>query len=164
MKLLSLEFINVISLLLLIILEYVTTSIVNNAVCYYDDCLILVRHVVSFRSTGACLKVTNTVLNYINGTRGHRITQWNNTVMSPAQLQVYANAVSVKGSPLDNCFGFIDGTVRPICRPRENQRVVYNVLIWLTGLLGSGISGLVFRCLLYFCSHEYVSKKSSFSV
>ena len=38
MKLLSLEFINVISLLLLIILEYVTTSIVNNAVCYYDDC------------------------------------------------------------------------------------------------------------------------------
>lgn len=70
--------------------------------------------------------VTNTVLDYIYGTHGHRITQWNNTVMSPAQLQVYANAVSAKGSPLDNCFGFIDGTVRPICRPRENQRVVYN--------------------------------------
>ena len=48
------------------------------------------------------------------------------TVMSPAQLQVYANAVSAKGSALDNCFGFIDGTVRPICHPRENQRVVYN--------------------------------------
>ena len=43
--------------------------------------------------------------------------------MSPAQLQVYANAVSAKGSPLENCFGFIDGTVRPICCPRENQRV-----------------------------------------
>ena len=70
--------------------------------------------------------VTNTVLDYIYGTHGHRITQWNNTVMGPAQLQVYANAVSAKGSPLDNCFGFIDGTVRPICRPRENQRVVYN--------------------------------------
>ena len=27
---------------------------------------------------------------------------------------------------LDNCFGFIDGTVQPITRPGENQRVVYN--------------------------------------
>ena len=69
--------------------------------------------------------VTNTVLDYIYGTHGHRITQWNNTVMYPAQLQVCGNAVSAKDSPLDNCFGFIDGTDRPICHPRENQRVVY---------------------------------------
>lgn len=41
--------------------------------------------------------VTNTVLDYICGTHGHRITQWNDTVISPAQLQVHANAVSVKG-------------------------------------------------------------------
>ena len=27
---------------------------------------------------------------------------------------------------LDNCYGFIDGTVRPIGRPQDNQRVVYN--------------------------------------
>ena len=31
-----------------------------------------------------------------------------------------------KGSPLDNCFGFVDGTVRPITRPGEDQRVLYN--------------------------------------
>ena len=31
-----------------------------------------------------------------------------------------------KGAPLDNCFGFVDGTVRPNTRPRENQRVLYN--------------------------------------
>lgn len=30
------------------------------------------------------------------------------------------------GSPLPNCFGFVDGTVRPISRPDENQRLVYN--------------------------------------
>ena len=35
-------------------------------------------------------------------------------------------AISQKGSALDNCFGFIDGTVRPICRPGEKQRIVYN--------------------------------------
>lgn len=30
------------------------------------------------------------------------------------------------GAPLGNCFGFVDGTVRPISRPDENQRIVYN--------------------------------------
>jgi len=39
---------------------------------------------------------------------------------------MYARAIRQKGSPLPNCFGFIDGTVRPICRPEENQRIVYN--------------------------------------
>ena len=27
---------------------------------------------------------------------------------------------------MQNCWGFIDGTVRPISRPGRNQRVVYN--------------------------------------
>ena len=30
------------------------------------------------------------------------------------------------GAPLQNCFGFIDGTVREIARPKFNQRVMYN--------------------------------------
>lgn len=30
------------------------------------------------------------------------------------------------GAPLDNCFGFLDGTVPPIARPGMNQRVMYN--------------------------------------
>ena len=34
--------------------------------------------------------------------------------MSPPLLQTYADAVSAQGAPLNNCFGFIDGTVRPI--------------------------------------------------
>ncbi|CAB3977112.1 Hypothetical predicted protein [Paramuricea clavata] len=45
----------------------------------------------------------------------------------PKNLESYANAIHVKGSPLLTCFGFIDGTVRPICRPSVNQRIaVYN--------------------------------------
>ena len=34
--------------------------------------------------------------------------------------------MTAKGSPLNNCFGFIDGPVRPICRPDENQQIVDN--------------------------------------
>ena len=31
-----------------------------------------------------------------------------------------------KGAALQNCFGFVDGTVRQICRPGQMQRAVYN--------------------------------------
>jgi hypothetical protein len=41
-------------------------------------------------------------------------------------MQSYADAIARKGAPLDNCFGFVDGTVLPICGPGENQRLVYN--------------------------------------
>ena len=37
-----------------------------------------------------------------------------------------ADAVSLQEAALNNSFGFIDGTVRPICRPGEHQRMVYN--------------------------------------
>ena len=70
--------------------------------------------------------VTNTVLDYIFTTHSHRILQWNQAILQPAQLQMYADSVSLKGAALNNCFGFIDGTVRPICRPGEHQRMVYN--------------------------------------
>ena len=41
-------------------------------------------------------------------------------------MQTYADCIQQMGAPLDNCFGFIDGTVRPIARPGMNQRVLYN--------------------------------------
>ena len=49
-----------------------------------------------------------------------------NFLLDPLKLEQYAIAVAEKGAALDNCYGFIDGTVRPICRPQDNQRVVYN--------------------------------------
>lgn len=70
--------------------------------------------------------VFNTVLDYIYEEHVHRITQWNQTLLSPHKLEEYAEAIEGKGAALTNCFGFIDGTVRPICRPGENQRILYN--------------------------------------
>ena len=37
-----------------------------------------------------------------------------------------AVAIHAKGAPLKNCWGFIDGTLRAISRPREHQRILYN--------------------------------------
>ena len=70
--------------------------------------------------------ITNCVVDYLCDKYGDRLKQWNHQIMSPALLQTYADAVSAQGAPLNNCFGFIDGTVRPICRPVELQEVVYN--------------------------------------
>ena len=66
--------------------------------------------------------------NRVFDTHGHRITEWNDILLHPVKLEEYANVITMKGSPIENCFGFIDGIVRPICRPGINQRVVYNGL------------------------------------
>ena len=70
--------------------------------------------------------ITNEVFTYIYATRRHRIQQLNYQLLRPRNLKYYAVVVHRKGAPLDNCFGFVDGTVRPISRPECNQRIVYN--------------------------------------
>lgn len=70
--------------------------------------------------------ITNAVEEFIYQNHHHRLTRWNANLLSPVKLEEYAEAVAAKGSPLRNCFGFIDGTVRPISRPGEAQKAVYN--------------------------------------
>ena len=70
--------------------------------------------------------IINTVIDHIYDHHGHRITEWNNQILSPDKLDSYAEAIRNKGAALENCFGFIDGTVHPICRPTRNQKQVYN--------------------------------------
>ena len=69
---------------------------------------------------------TNQVVDYIYQAHGQRATQWNNQLLDPGTLQVYANDIRGAGAPLELCFGFIDGNVRPISKPKENQSTVYN--------------------------------------
>ena len=70
--------------------------------------------------------IPNTVVDFIYNMHGHRIMQWNNFLLDQLKLEQYAAAVAEKGVALDNSWGFIDGTVRPICQPQDNQRVEYN--------------------------------------
>ena len=70
--------------------------------------------------------VSNQVLDYIYDTQDHRMTQWNHQVLSQPLLQLYSDTIAAQGSALDNCLGFVDGTVRPISRPAKHQRAVYN--------------------------------------
>ena len=58
--------------------------------------------------------VTNKVLDFIYDTHGRRIKEWNHDLLRPASLQTYADAVYAKGAAHENCFGFVDGTVRVV--------------------------------------------------
>ena len=69
---------------------------------------------------------SNVVLNLIFNLHHHRITSWNRSILNPLAIHQYANALSDKGAALNNCFRFVDETVRPICKPGEYQRLVYN--------------------------------------
>ena len=70
--------------------------------------------------------ITNCVVDYIYEMHSHRIINWNNDLLNPNNLLTYAEAINAKGATLENCFGFVDGTVRPVCRPGQHQRVLYN--------------------------------------
>ena len=66
------------------------------------------------------------MIDWIYNRWNHLLTTYNHNLLSPASLMLYADAVHQSGAALDNCWGFIDGTVRPVCRPGVNQRVLYN--------------------------------------
>ena len=70
--------------------------------------------------------VTKLVVNHIYDGFGNLLLNLDQPWLSPGNIQIFADAVRAKGTALDNCWGFVDGTVRPICRPKENQRIVYN--------------------------------------
>lgn len=70
--------------------------------------------------------ICNCVVDFIFDSHVHRITRWNPQLLDSGSLQMYCDMMFRKGAPLNNCFGFIDGTVRPVCRTGEQHRVLYN--------------------------------------
>ena len=50
----------------------------------------------------------------------------NQNWLSRRNIELFAEVIHTKGVPLDNCRGFVDGTTRPVCRPGQNQRLLYN--------------------------------------
>jgi hypothetical protein len=68
-----------------------------------------------------CL-ITNEVVDWIFENHKHLIMEWNDNILNLPAMQTYATAIHNRGggTALDNCIGFVDGTVRPICRLKKN--------------------------------------------
>lgn len=52
-----------------------------------------------------------------------RLTSLDLIWFDPAE---FSHAVLYQGAALNNCWGFIDGTVRPIARPTKNQHIMFS--------------------------------------
>lgn len=70
--------------------------------------------------------ISNMIMNELHYTYSHLLTDLNQNWLMPVHLEEFATAIHDKGAALQNCWGFVDGTVRPICRPGQNQRCLYN--------------------------------------
>ena len=62
----------------------------------------------------------------LDGRWHHLLTRYNHDLLSHPKLLQYRKMIEQAGAALDNCWGLIDGTVRPVCRPSENQRATYD--------------------------------------
>lgn len=71
-------------------------------------------------------KICNVVLHIIYQAKGHLLQDLRNlNWLTRDKLQTYAQSIGQK-CPLGNCWGFIDGTARAICRPSVDQGAYYS--------------------------------------
>ncbi|KAJ8912366.1 hypothetical protein NQ315_014733 [Exocentrus adspersus] len=78
-------------------------------------------------SYAALSEIMNTAMEIINDNKGHLLQNLgSNRWLNEEKLRVYSEAIHIKGAPMNNLWAFIDGTVRPICRPTVNQRAYYS--------------------------------------
>ena len=66
------------------------------------------------------------MLDYLYSKFNQLLSSWNQDILQPNKLALYCNVIHWKGALLQNCFGFVDGTVLRISRPKINQNIVYN--------------------------------------
>ena len=78
------------------------------------------------RSVPQLSMVVNQLMNKIDSEFGYLPRDLNQPWFSADNLIMFADAIHAKRAALNNTWGFIDGTVRPISRPRIHQRMVYN--------------------------------------
>ena len=69
-----------------------------------------------------CMK-SKQVMDFIYQTHHHHLKNFNRPCLSQASLQNSTEVIHVTGAPLQICWGFFDGTIRPVSRPGKKQRV-----------------------------------------
>ena len=85
--------------------------------CRYDELI-----PISGRAVPQISMVVNEMTDYLFTAYGHLHQLW----LLPANLVNFVEVVHQKVAALENCWGFIDGTVWPVCRPGVYQTELYN--------------------------------------
>ena len=89
--------------------------------CHYADMVLrFARPVPGLRI------ITNYMVDLVHNHGHHLLSEFNHNLLSSENCMLYANAIHISVTALDNWWGFIDGTVRLVYRPGLNQRTIYN--------------------------------------
>ena len=123
---------------LLILLQFPT---IPNVDCGYrvsgEECLMIMLTILAYpsrycqigylfnRSKSAIASIFSFALEHVYEKTRHLLA-FDTQRLSPSFLEGMCALNRRKGSLLPDCVGFIDGTVRPICRPGSNQRLFFN--------------------------------------
>ncbi|KAE8223643.1 hypothetical protein CF319_g3358 [Tilletia indica] len=80
------------------------------------------------RSESACSRICTAITNEIHTSWAHLldIRRSHTNLLRPSRLRLYADVMVAQECPLDNLWGFIDGTVRPTARPIRGQKEYYS--------------------------------------
>ena len=100
-----------------------------------DLCILLKRYSYPYRyldltprfgrPVSQLFMIANHVMNFIYERWHHLLTSFNQPWLFPANLKRYSNYINQSGTPLENCWGFVDGTVQSVCTSWEGQRQLY---------------------------------------
>ncbi|CAH3170271.1 unnamed protein product [Porites evermanni] len=63
------------------------------------------------------------ILDDIHDRFGHLLETLDLVWLDPG---IFSQVIHEKGAPLNQCWGFIDGTPRPMARPTRNQKIMYS--------------------------------------
>ncbi|KAL8276754.1 hypothetical protein RQP46_010863 [Phenoliferia psychrophenolica] len=78
------------------------------------------------RDVSQCSRIINLLIDYMFFTWARGLMKWNPALMTPERCELFAAAARMKGSVLDNICCLIDGTIRGIARPIDEQRQWFN--------------------------------------
>jgi nuclease HARBI1 len=77
------------------------------------------------KSFSVISRIVNSTTDLVLNSLGHLLSI-SPTYVSEERVREWMEAVRSRGAPFKYCFGFLDGTVRPICRPSRFQKQAYN--------------------------------------
>ncbi|CAM1298097.1 Uncharacterised protein r2_g751 [Pycnogonum litorale] len=78
------------------------------------------------RSVPELSLISRFMVNHVAEQFGNLLTNFNFPWMQVDKLEMYCAAIKNQGAPLDSCWGFIDGTARPLARPIHLQRNLFS--------------------------------------
>ena len=69
--------------------------------------------------------IFNQTMDFVDTNWRHRLKTFNQGWFSHPCLQNFSDSICRKGAAADIVWGLFDGTVRPICRPKDQQGILY---------------------------------------